>query len=170
MLINSLGKFAGPFHFFGTGISIPPATSARAWCAVRSISKVISVSVNVSHLLHPLFVVEHFQFVSSRLVHEIIFCFRCPYRTGIFWFVGVTTGIEPCPPGSQPGALPISYSHSFASWIRTTISAFKAPRPAVRRRQRKSGRLDSNHGLRASKAREDDRNFAGASFLAPPRS
>jgi hypothetical protein len=39
-------------------------------------------------------------------------------------------------PGSQPGALPISYRHSFASWIRTTISAFKALRPAVRRRQK----------------------------------
>jgi hypothetical protein len=51
----------------------------------------------------------------------------------------VTTGIEPCSPGSQPGALPISYSHSFASWIRTTISAFKTPRPAVRRRQNESG-------------------------------
>lgn len=70
---------------------------------------------------------------------------------------GVTTGIEPCPPGSQPGALPISYSHSFASWIRTTISAFKAPRPAVRRRQKESGRLDSNQRLRASRARRTAR-------------
>jgi hypothetical protein len=82
---------------------------------MRSISKVISVSINVLHLLHPLFVVEHFQFVPPRFVHEI---------------------------KNKNKESPSNYSHSFASWIRTTISAFKAPRPAVRRRQNKPGRLD----------------------------
>jgi hypothetical protein len=71
MLADGLRKFAGLFHFFGTGISIPPATSARAWCAMGSIGKVISIGINVPHLFHPLFVVEHFQFVPSRFVHEI---------------------------------------------------------------------------------------------------
>ena len=64
----------------------------------------------------------------------------------------MTTGIEPCSPGSQPGALPLSYSHSFASWIRTTISAFKAPRPAVRRRQNKSGRPEKKKPRRIARA------------------
>ena len=44
------------------------------------------------------------------------------------------TGIEPVPADRQSAILPIDHSSGSLPWTRTTISAFRARRPAIRRR------------------------------------
>src|SRR5437762_2434568 len=44
------------------------------------------------------------------------------------------TGIEPVPADRQPAILPIDHSSGSLPWTRTTISAFRAQRPAIGRR------------------------------------
>ena len=44
------------------------------------------------------------------------------------------TGVEPVPADRQSAILPIDHSSGSLSWTRTTISAFRARRPAIRRR------------------------------------
>ena len=44
------------------------------------------------------------------------------------------TGVEPVPADRQSAILPIDHSSGSLSWIRTTISAFRAQRPAIGRR------------------------------------
>ena len=44
------------------------------------------------------------------------------------------TGIEPVPADRQSAILPIDHSSGSLPWIRTTISAFRAQRPAIGRR------------------------------------
>ena len=44
------------------------------------------------------------------------------------------TGIEPVPADRQSAVLPIDHSSGSLPWIRTTISAFRAQRPAIGRR------------------------------------
>src|SRR5713226_1632482 len=44
------------------------------------------------------------------------------------------TGIEPVPADRQSAILPIDHSSGSLPWTRTTISAFRAQRPAIGRR------------------------------------
>src|SRR5215471_13114550 len=44
------------------------------------------------------------------------------------------TGVEPVPADRQSAILPIDHSSGSLPWTRTTISAFRAQRPAIRRR------------------------------------
>ena len=44
------------------------------------------------------------------------------------------TGVEPVPAERQSAILPIDHSSGSLSWTRTTISAFRAQRPAIGRR------------------------------------
>ena len=44
------------------------------------------------------------------------------------------TGVEPVPAERQSAILPIDHSSGSLSWTRTTISAFRARRPSIRRR------------------------------------
>src|SRR5262252_7483536 len=44
------------------------------------------------------------------------------------------TGVEPVPAERQSAILPIDHSSGSLPWTRTTISAFRAQRPSIRRR------------------------------------
>src|SRR5215471_19508579 len=44
------------------------------------------------------------------------------------------TGVEPVPAERQSAILPIDHSSGSLPWTRTTISAFRARRPSIRRR------------------------------------
>src|SRR2546429_6113689 len=44
------------------------------------------------------------------------------------------TGVEPVPADRQSAILPIDHSSGSLPWTRTTISAFRAQRPAIGRR------------------------------------
>ena len=48
--------------------------------------------------------------------------------------VAELTGVEPVPAERQSAILPIDHSSGSLSWSRTTISAFRARRPSIRRR------------------------------------
>ena len=49
-------------------------------------------------------------------------------------FVAELTGVEPVPAERQSAILPIDHSSGSLPWTRTTISAFRARRPSIRRR------------------------------------
>jgi hypothetical protein len=49
-------------------------------------------------------------------------------------FMAELTGIEPVPADRRSAILPIDHSSGSLPWIRTTISAFRAQRPAIGRR------------------------------------
>src|SRR2546422_77380 len=49
-------------------------------------------------------------------------------------FMAELTGVEPVPADRQSAILPIDHSSGSLPWTRTTISAFRAQRPAIGRR------------------------------------
>jgi hypothetical protein len=50
-------------------------------------------------------------------------------------FMAELTGVEPVPAERQSAILPIDHSSGSLPWTRTTISAFRARRPSIRRRE-----------------------------------
>ena len=59
---------------------------------------------------------------------------RAPFLSGHHPCMAEPTGVEPVPADRQSAILPIDHSSGSLSWIRTTISAFRAQRLSIGRR------------------------------------